>query len=175
MAFKTLEHLQESVDEIKSVSGKVRTQLVYIKDDLLPLLEQGVPMQYLLRELDKLGITRRRETVRCFIKEEFPDIYDLHYQQCTRAERLEKIRRAEKQKRHSDNTISGAGAEPETLLSQPSSTSDEGREENTITTKDEGHQPPPNKPRLTADALISGLSSFQSGKHLNDDTKESDT
>ena len=74
-----LEHLYEKKEAICAVSGKVSGRLRYIRDDLEPLIDKGVPIKHLTRILSELGITNRENSVRRFIRNEYPDTYAKYY------------------------------------------------------------------------------------------------
>lgn len=88
----TLDHLKERVDDIKAVSGKVAGQLRFIRDDLAPMIEKGLPLKYVLAQLAALGITQRLDTLRRFVRQEFPDAYVRYYAQKATAEKLQRQR-----------------------------------------------------------------------------------
>lgn len=88
----TLDHLKERVDDIKAVSGKVAGQLRFIRDDLAPMIEKGLPLKYILAQLAALGITQRLDTLRRFVRQEFPDAYVRYYAQKATAEKLQRQR-----------------------------------------------------------------------------------
>ena len=74
-----LDHLRPHKEAICAVSGQVSGRLRYIRNDLEPLISQGVPIKHLTRLLSELGITNRKNSVRDFIKSEYPDFYTRYY------------------------------------------------------------------------------------------------
>jgi len=88
MTDENLEHLLPRKAEINGVSSWASVKLRYIREDLAPLIEKGIPIKHLLRLLEPLEITRRRETVRQFLIDEFPEEYARYYAKKVTAERI---------------------------------------------------------------------------------------
>lgn len=74
-----IEHLLSKKKEIDEVSPWARVKLRVIKDDLEPLINKGVPIKHLIKILAPLEITKRKDTLRKFILEEFPAAYAKYY------------------------------------------------------------------------------------------------
>lgn len=84
----SLQHLLPRKAEINGVSTWASVKLRFIRDDLEPLIARGVPIKHLLRLLAPLEITRRRETMRQFVLDEFPQHYARYYAKRATAERI---------------------------------------------------------------------------------------
>lgn len=101
----SLQHLLPRKAEINAVSTWASVKLRYIRDDLAPLIERGVPIKHLLKLLAPLDITRRRETLRQFVLSEFPEHYARYYAKRATAERI-------RQGRHTESVITTQQAAP---------------------------------------------------------------
>lgn len=95
MSDDTLQHLLPRKAEINGVSTWASVKLRYIRSDLEPLIERGVPIKHLLKLLAPLGITRRRETLRQFVLSEFPAHYARYYAKRATAQRIQQERKPE--------------------------------------------------------------------------------
>lgn len=146
MADDSLDHLLPRKGEIQRVSPWASVQLRFIRDDLAPLIDKGVPIKHLLRLLAPLEITNRRETLRQFVLDEFPEEYARYYAKRGTAER---IRRE---------------AAPERRSEAPDTAPD-------VETKEEEERPDipaasRKTKRLNVGDMLGQVGDFASGKHL---------
>lgn len=85
-----IQHLLKRKQEIDEVSPWARVKLRVIKEDLAPLIEKGVPIKHLIRILQPLEITSRKDTLRKFIIQEFPEAYARYYAKMRKASAITK-------------------------------------------------------------------------------------
>lgn len=160
MEDENLNHLIPRKDEIKRVSPWSSVKLRLIRDDLAPLIARGVPIKHLLKLLAPLDITGRRETVRQFIRDEFPDDYARYYAKRVTVEKMKRQPGERKETR----TL----APTKTPAPEPApNTKPEPVPEKTKPT------PERKTKRLSVDSMLGQVGDFAAGKHL-DTTKEQD-
>lgn len=143
MADENLEHLLVRKDEIHRVSPWASVRLRYIRDDLAPLIDKGVPIKHLLALLAPLDITNRRETLRQFVLDEFPEEYARYYAKRATAARI--------------RSQAGETTPPPT---PPKATHNPPKSE---------PEPAPSRTgtkRLTVDSMLGKVGDFSRGKHF---------
>lgn len=84
----SLNYLLPRKEEINGVSPWASVQLRYIRDDLKPLIERGVPINHLVSLIAPLEITSRKNTIRNFIRSEYPEYYARYYAKAGTAEQI---------------------------------------------------------------------------------------
>lgn len=110
MADDNLDYLLPRKEEIHEVSTWASVKLRFIRDDLAPFIGRGLPIKHLMRMLAPLEITNRRETVRRFVLDEFPEEYARYYAKRATANRIR--RQTEKPKAEPTPASQSAPAAP---------------------------------------------------------------
>lgn len=144
---ENLDHLIPRKDEISRVSPWASVQLRLIRDDLEPLIAKGVPLKHLLKLLAPLEITGRRETLRQFVRDEFPEHYARYYAKRVTAEKMQRQPGA----RNSTRAPAPTPAPEPTPEPAPEKT-----------------KPTPERKtkRLSVDSMLGQVGDFAAGKHL---------
>lgn len=155
MADDNLDHLLPRREEIRQVSPWASVQLRYIRDDLAPLIDKGVPIKHLLTLLKPLGITRRRETLRQFVLDEFPEQYARYYAKRATAARI-RDEVAEKPVKPRPNSEKKEADPPTSQAPMPA--------------KESGKSP--QTKRLSVDSMLGQIGDFSAGKHFENEKGE---
>ena len=140
-------HSINAPPDLCALSPWPSVRLRIIKAELAPLIEAGCSLTFMLGLLAPLGITRRRDTLRAFIREEFPAEYARYY--------ARQGRRTPQRERDAPVSV--------TPPRQPMPT-------RPVTER----QPDANplKPKLGVERLLDQLGNFQAGTHLHNHEAE---
>ena len=144
MEDENLDHLIPRKAELHRVSPWASVQLRLIRDDLAPLVARGVPIKHLLKLLAPLEITHRRETLRQFVRDEFPDDYARYYAKRVTVERMQR----QPGKRHHDTRAPAPEPKAEPVPEKTKPT------------------PERKTKRLSVDSMLGQVGDFAAGKHL---------
>jgi hypothetical protein len=156
---ENLKHLIPRKAEIHGVSSWASVQLRYIREELSPLVERGMPVKHIMKLLEPLDITQRRETVRQFLLDEFPEHYARYYAKGDTAKRIRQQVSVEK---------------------TPSKTVQrEAPKKGTVTAPTAEAKPPAPEPaqgtkKLDVEGMLNSASEFKSGKHFEKNQGESE-
>lgn len=149
-----LDHLIPRKKEIHGVSGWASVQLRYIRDELKPFVERGMPVKHIMRLLAPLEITQRRETIRQFLLDEFPEHYARYY---AKSETAKRIRGQVSERKEIPKTVQPKAIQTDTPPRQV-------------------EPPAPPKPaqqkatgtkQLDVESMLKSASNFTSGKHFD--------
>lgn len=146
---ENLDHLIPRKEEIHRVSSWASVQLRYIREELSPLVERGMPVKHIMKLLEPLEITQRRETVRQFLLDEFPEHYARYYAKSDTAKRIRQQVSVEKPP---PKTVQQGTPKKDTVP--------------VATKKAEPQKPAQGTKRLDVEGMLSSASDFTSGKHF---------
>ncbi|MDX5979569.1 hypothetical protein [Vreelandella alkaliphila] len=151
---ENLDHLIPRKKEIHGVSGWASVQLRYIRDELKPFVERGMPVKHIMRLLAPLDITQRRETVRQFLLDEFPEHYARYY---AKSETAKRIRGQVSEQKPIPKTVQ----QKTPTQSTPSALTDKAEPPKSAVKPAQGTK------RLSVEGMLNSASEFTSGKHFD--------
>lgn len=150
----SLKHLKEHVTEISKSTKQVRPLLMMIKDELRPMVRDGIPIGYMMSQLQDIGVTSRTETLRRFLRTEFPQEYARFY------------------KRNRQGTPSERHTYPSSLEAAPAP-SEEAPSPTSDTQKTEEEPSPAQRKtqRINVFEALDTVESHSKGEHFKEDRK----
>lgn len=154
---ENLDHLIPRKAELHEVSPWASVRLRLIREDLAPFLKQGVPIKHLLKLLAPLEITCRRETLRKFIRDEFPDEYARYYAKRVTVERMQR------QPDSRNNATAASSVETE---AQPLPGRD--KEQQSVVAPKEKTAHERKTKQLDVDSMLTQVGDFASGKQFDE-------
>ncbi|MGP9633762.1 hypothetical protein ACT3R7_11915 [Halomonas sp. AOP43-A1-21] len=149
-----LDHLIPRKKEIHQVSGWASVQLRYIREELKPLVESGMPVKHIMRLLEPLEITQRRETVRQFLLDEFPEHYARYY---AKGDTAKRIRGQVSEQKPIPKTVQREAPKKDTPIAPVE----------TPAPPKAAAKPAQGTRRLNVEGMLSSASEFTAGKHLD--------
>tara|TARA_R110002051_G_scaffold53697_3_gene101019 strand:- start:3474 stop:3953 length:480 start_codon:yes stop_codon:yes gene_type:complete len=156
---ENLDHLIPRKDELHRISPWAKVQLRLIRDDLAPFFQRGVPLKHLLTLLEPLEITNRRETLRQFVRDEFPDAYVRYYAKRGTADRFKREHRQQEAVLEPSNGSSAAAGNESQKRDNDQQLKKATEEKTKLERKTK---------RLDVDTMLSQVGDFASGKQFDE-------